>query len=94
MVQVTEEQHKKAIEHQQVAGLLCLDIDLLVEVCEGRNISAEDMLWHIRDLRDKKEEMIRDESVRSSRYAACAFLFGLDCNTSESETSTNEQELK
>ena len=71
------ESREKAIEYQQVAGLLCLDIDVLVDVCESDGMTAEDMLWQIRDLRDKKDEMIRDKSSRESRYAAAAMLLAV-----------------
>jgi Fe-S oxidoreductase len=66
----------KAIEYQQVAGLLCMDIDILVDVCDS-DMPVEDILWQIRDLRDKKDEMIRDKVARESRYAAAAMLFAV-----------------
>lgn len=68
---------EKAIEYQQVAGLLCLDIDVLADVCEADGMTAEDMLWHIRDLRSKKDEMIRNKAAREGRYVAAAVLFAV-----------------
>lgn len=66
--------HQQASEYQQVAGLLCMDIDVLVDCCESDGMTAEKMLWHIRDLKQKKDEMISNKKARESRYAAAAFL--------------------
>lgn len=71
------ESREKALEYQQVAGLLCMDIDVLVDCCECEGMTTDDMLWQIRDLRDKKDEMIRDKEARESRYAAAAMLFAV-----------------
>ena len=60
-----------------MSGLLCMDIDVLVDCCECDGMTTEDMIWQIRDLRDKKDEMIRDKKVRESRYAAAAMLFAV-----------------
>ena len=76
-IELPVECREKAVEYQQVAGLLCLDIDVLVKVCEADGMTAEEMLWHIRDLRDKKNEMIRDKKVREGRYAAATMLFAV-----------------
>ena len=50
---------------------------MLVDCCECDGMTTEDMIWQIRDLRDKKDEMIRDKKVRESRYAAAAMLFAV-----------------
>ena len=71
------ESREKAIEYQQVAGLLCMDIDLLVDCCECDGMTKDDMLWQIRDLRDKKDEITVDKEAREGRYTAAAMLFSV-----------------
>jgi len=72
---IPAESREQAWEYQQVAGLLCLDIDVLVTVCEAKGTTAEEMLWQIRDLRDKKNKIISDKVTRQNRYAAASMLF-------------------
>lgn len=66
----------KAEEYQQVAALLCLDIDLLAEAID-ENTSREDLLWWLNDLVEKKNDMISNTASRESRYTASAMLFSL-----------------
>jgi len=76
---IPTEHREKAWEYQQVAGLLCLDIDLLVNVCRS-DMSKEEMLWQIKDLQEKKDEIIRNKDARESRYQAAYFLSNLKVN--------------
>ena len=66
-------------EFQQVAALLCLDIDILEE-CIDDSMSKEDILWQVRDLIDKKNDMINNEESRNSRYSAASMLMRLSIN--------------
>lgn len=77
MAPVPPQHAEKAFEYQQVAALLCMDIDLLVEVCKDPNLSKEDILWQINDLKDKKDKITTDKKVRDDRFSAAHFLFGL-----------------
>ena len=63
-------------EYQQVAALLCMDIDLLDDCVDG-STSKEDLLWFIRDLVDKKNDMINDEKSRQNRFSCARLLMGL-----------------
>lgn len=66
---------EKLREYQQVAALLCLDIDLLVDVCEAKNLTADELLRQIHDLQDKKDQLLRSNATREQRYSAAAALF-------------------
>lgn len=68
---------EKALEYQQVAGLLCMDIDVLAEIAEDPDITLEDLLWQIKDLQEKKDDMITNKESRESRYAAVALITSL-----------------
>lgn len=71
---IPAEYKEKAWEYQQVAGLLCQDIDLLVDMCDDEKITKEEMLWFVKDLQRAKDEMISNKESRDSRYAAAYFL--------------------
>jgi len=71
---IPAEHKEKAWEYQQVAGLLCEDIDLLVDLCDDEKITKEEMLCFIKDLQKTKDLIISDKESRDSRYAAAYFL--------------------
>ncbi len=71
---IPAEYKEKAWEYQQVAGLLCQDIDLLVDICDDEKITKEEMLWHIKHLQKGKNEIITNKKSRDSRYAAASLL--------------------
>jgi hypothetical protein len=62
-------------EYQQVAALLCMDIDTWVETAENNPEMALDAL---RELKKRKDEMIGDENIREMRYNAACALFSLN----------------
>jgi len=57
-------------EYQQIAGLVCLDIDLLARVAESEKWDEKDLRNMIFQLKKKKDELISDAKVRESRYNA------------------------
>jgi hypothetical protein len=63
-------------EFQQVAALLTLDIDLLNDVADEQK-TAEELLWLIRDLVAKKNDMVENADSRNNRYAAAEAVYGL-----------------
>lgn len=77
----------KAEEYQQVAALLCLDIDLLAEAID-ENTSREDLLWWLNDLVEKKNDMISDAASRESRYVASSMIFSLAANSPRDSDTT------
>ena len=70
---IPAEHKEKAWEYQQVAGLLCMDIDLL-DKCVDESMSKEEIIWQVRDLVEKKNDMITNKESRDDRYSAAAFL--------------------
>jgi hypothetical protein len=65
------------LEFQKVAGLLCLDIEVLNK-CVNESTPKEDIIWQVRDLVKRKNEMISNKEVRDSRYAAASFLMNIN----------------
>ena len=78
---------EKALEYKQVAGLLCMDIDILADIVES-GVCGPDMRWHIRDLVSKKNKMISDKRERENRYSAAELVFGaaMRSETNQGET--------
>ena len=70
---IPAEHKEKAWEYQQVAGLLCQDIDLLARICDS-DVTREEIIWHVKDLQNGKNEMISNKKVRDQRYAAASWL--------------------
>lgn len=57
-------------EHQQVAALLCSDINVLARVAEDDRWSAADLRELIFRLKEKKDQIITDPVARENRYGA------------------------
>lgn len=68
---------EKAIEYQQVAGLVCMDIDLLWDIVNDEDITKEEILLQIKTLVDDKNEIIANKEVRERKWAAANLLFSL-----------------
>jgi hypothetical protein len=62
-------------EYQQVAALVCMDLDTLAVLCDHKDMTADDYRAHIRHVVSAKNELISDAEVRNQRYAAAAFVF-------------------
>lgn len=67
----------KALEYMQVAGLLALDLDMLLDVSKQKNMTLEKLQNQIAHIHKMKEDVINDPKVRKMRYDACSFLFSL-----------------
>lgn len=67
----------KAFEYQQVAALVCNDIDIMWQVVQKDDMSKEDIIAQIRLLVDNKNEMIKNKEVRDRRWHAANLLFSL-----------------
>lgn len=68
---------EKATEYREVAGLVCMDLDLLNDIASDTKLTAEELRKHIEYVVKKKDEMIADASVRIMRYYAAAMIFNL-----------------
>lgn len=79
-------------EARQVAGMLCLDIDLLAEVATDADLTLDDFRWYIEDLKSKKDQMLGDPKGRSERYSGFQGL--IDCGALGADPRTVPQEPK
>lgn len=73
--------NEKAIEYQQVAALLSLDIDVLCEFLDS-DITVEELKAQIILLKENRDSMIADPEVRKRRYNAAAMIFNNICEKS------------
>ena len=74
MSDISQEQ---AFEYRQVAALLCLDIDTLLESCNRQEVTVESLKDSIKLLVELKDQLINDPEARQRRYAAAQSLFNL-----------------
>ena len=75
---MSELEDNKSTEYKQVAALLCLDIDILDECCDGCTDPIQ-LVTMIKDLKAQKDEILANPTVRESRYNAISMLIGLEC---------------
>jgi hypothetical protein len=68
---------EQATEYKQVAGLVCLDLDILLTVAEAGDVTMEDLISQIRYTHQKKELLIADPKERQDRYNACSLVFAM-----------------
>jgi hypothetical protein len=68
---------EKAREYQEVAGLLCIDIDMLSDLAAMPDVTYERLRLGIERLKEKKDQVITDAETRERRYAACEALYSL-----------------
>ena len=59
-------------EYQQVAALICMDIDVAVMAAINNPIMAIEFL---EDLKTRKDKLINDAEYRNMRYSASVSLF-------------------
>ena len=64
-------------EYQQIAALVCLDLDTLLEVSTDRDITLEELREQIKLTHSLKEEMIVDSDIREKRFNMAVMLFNL-----------------
>lgn len=62
---------------QKIAALVCMDIDTLLVAAENR---PADALEFFRLLKNKKDDMINNEILRDTRYAAVCNLSSITTN--------------
>jgi hypothetical protein len=67
----------KAKEYMEVAALVCLDLDTLLEISKDEKMTADELRAQIRLIHENKESAIKDKAAREDRYAACCLVFGL-----------------
>ncbi len=61
-------------EHQKVAALVCMDIDIVLKAAEKK---PELALGLLRMLKDKKDAILNDKECRDSRYSATCTIFNI-----------------
>lgn len=66
----------KASEYQEVAALVCNDLDLLLEVAKDPIISADSLRRQIEFFHAQKEMYINDPKHRCRMYEAACLVFG------------------
>lgn len=70
---ITQEQ---AEEYMQVASLVCMDLDLLLEIAEHGSISTkEELVKQIKHTIKRKDRLIADPKYRRERYGASSLLW-------------------
>jgi hypothetical protein len=63
-------------EYKEVAAIVCLDVDLLLDIASDKALTADELREQIQLVHEQKEQAIYQPSVRRSRYSAAAMLFG------------------
>lgn len=71
-VAITQEE---AEEYQQVAALVCMDLDILLECANCGDMTAEELVAQIRHAHEQKESMTADPKIRQSRYEAASIIW-------------------
>ena len=70
-------------EFQQVAAIVCHDIDILAKVAETGSWKKEDLIKLIFRLKQQKDLAISDAIDRDSRYNALTVVFNLAGKTND-----------
>ena len=65
-----------AWEYQQVAGIVCEEINLLHTLSQ-RAKTLESLQFHVNHLHDLKENIIKDKQTRSEMYSLMYALYNL-----------------
>jgi len=68
---------EKALEYQQVAALVCEDIEILVDIASNPNKTAEQLRAQIKLLKEQKDKLIADREHREMRYNAACVLYSI-----------------
>ena len=67
-------------EHQEVAALLAMDIDIMAKVAERTEWTAKDLREIIFRLKKSKDLLISDDKHRKMRYNATSNVFTVASN--------------
>jgi hypothetical protein len=74
---MSNQEEARTEEYRQVAALVCLDLDALLEVVEhGGRLTADELRAQIRRCHAKKEQAVNDPEARRRRYEAACLVFG------------------
>lgn len=63
-------------EYMQVAALVCMDLDILLDIAENDSLTAEQLVKQIKLMHADKEKAINNPKDREDRYRAMGFVFG------------------
>ena len=74
-------------EFQQVAAIVCHDVDILAKVAENDEWDADMLRGLIFRLKSQKDLAISDAKVREMRYNALTVVFNVAGKTNEQHTS-------
>lgn len=69
-IMISQEQ---ALEYQQVAALVCLDLNCLLKACNICN-TLEELRKQVAHVHKMKEELISNKEIRESRYNAARII--------------------
>ena len=64
-----------ADEYQQMAGLVCLKIDLLSDIADDPTITLDELKAQIKLVADDVEKWKNDPAEREAQYACCSWIF-------------------
>ena len=64
-----------ADEYQQMAGLVCLKIDVLSDMADDPTITLEELREQIKLVARDVEELKTNPAERESQYACCSWIF-------------------
>lgn len=76
-------------EYQQVAALACHQIDLLAEIANNPNLSADELRQHIEYAVKWKDEITTDAKTRRRRYESICMLFAASASGMIREDAIN-----
>jgi len=62
-------------EYQQVAAIVCMDVDILAKVTDNSEWTAEELKTFIIRLKKNKDLLISDDAHRKMRYNAISQMF-------------------
>lgn len=74
---------EQAQEYREVAGLVCLSLDLLSDMAEDDMFNLDRLRREILLARKDKEEIIHDPKMRKTKWEACNFLFSIPVSKSK-----------
>jgi hypothetical protein len=69
---MTEE---KAVEYMQVAGIVCLELDILAESAERDDLTLDQLRRMVKRGYENKERAINDAAHRAMRWNALKLVF-------------------
>jgi len=64
-------------EYQEVAAIVCMDIDILAKVADNGEWTAEELKTFIIRLKKNKDQLISDDTHRKMRYNATSQVFNI-----------------